>query len=397
MEMIRPLFRAGPGPSNELVHALAWYANEVLRLPRLFSRVTVKRRRNLARPVKRRKSAFRGSMICLDFLAMGWLGVTRLSQIDTHLRPRDDLARLFGLRRFCDHTTAHNFLNAFHRTHLGQLDEVNARLLLEHGHALTDRAPIVDVDLVSRPVRHVGRRARSERLRWAVVFSAGEAVAHRLAREPGECRVVAARIVLDALDAARRRLAGKPRLVRVAGSCVSADLVRALLRRRVPFLTTATWAWALAQRPQPDEELRWASPDPDYRVLDLGTAPHDGGAQPSLRTILVERAAAAPGQPRERLAIVTSMLDSPAATIVRLAASQATIRAFFGHPRWPLGDGKMPSSDLRANEAYLRLAAIGMNVLRLFSIHLGEEWSLARVRRGLRLVSSPADPGRGPL
>jgi len=395
VDPLRPLFRASPGPSIELVHALAWYATEVLRLPRLFGPVTVKRRRNLAQPVKRRKSAFRDPMICLDFLAMAWLGVTRLSQIETHLRPREDLARIFGLRRFCDHTTAHNFLNAFHKTHLGQLDEVNARLLREHGHALTDRAPILDLDLVSRPVRHVGRRRRAERLRWAVAFCAGEAVAQAVAREPAPSRAVPPRIVLDALDAACARLAGKPRLVRLAGSCASADLLRALARRRLPFLTAVTWAWALAQRAGPGEGRQWASPDPEHRVLDLGVAPLEGGSRSGLRTILVERASAAPGQPRERLAVVTSMLDGSAATIVRLSASQAAIRAFFGHPRWPLGDGKMPSGDLRGNEAYLRLAAIAMNVLRLFSRHLGEEWGLARVRRGLRLILSPSDRERG--
>jgi hypothetical protein len=397
MDIIHPLFRAGPGPSIELLHALAWYAGQVLRFPRLFGPVTVKRRRNLAVPVKRRRSAFRDPMICVDFLAMGWLGVTRLSQIDTYLRPREDLARLFGLRRFCDHTTAHNFLNAFHETHLRQLDEVNARLLLEHGHARATLAPILDLDLVSRPVRHVGRRRRAERLRWAVAFCAGEAVAQALAREPSLCRAVPAQVVLDALDAACSRLAAKPRLVRVAAPCTSADLVRGLGRRRLPFLTTSTWAWALAQRPAPDPQLRWASPDPEHRMLDLGGAPVEDGARPALRTILVERPAPAPGQPRERLAIVTSVFDGAAAAIVRLAASQTTVRAFFGHPRWPLGDGKMPSSGRRGNEAYLRLAAIAMNVLRLFSRHVGEEGSLARLRRRLRLVPSPLDVAAGPV
>ena len=47
------------GRPEELIGALAWFTRDVLRLERDFSRVTVKRRRNLARPIRRRRSAFR--------------------------------------------------------------------------------------------------------------------------------------------------------------------------------------------------------------------------------------------------------------------------------------------------------------------------------------------------
>ncbi|MFW6108556.1 MAG: hypothetical protein ACOC8D_01955, partial [bacterium] len=214
-------------PSLELVHALAWYGREVLGLERLFNRVTVKRRRNPASPVRRRKSAFRDPKMCVDFLAMAWLGVRRLSQIAERLKPRPDLARAFGLRRFADHTTAHNFLNAFHVTHLRQLDAVNARLLAEHGVAATCRAPILDVDVARRTVRRSGRR-HDWVYRWAVAFCAGEAVAQGLSHRAEAWRPV----VRDTIDAAREWLDGKPSLVRLAGRCTSLDLLRALDRRR---------------------------------------------------------------------------------------------------------------------------------------------------------------------
>ena len=383
--------RFGERPSTELVEALAWYGREVLRLERMFDAVTVKRRRNLARPVRRRRSAFRDPLICIDLLVMAWLGATRLSHIARYLKARDDLAEAFGLRGFCDHTTAHNFLNAFHRSHLRQLDEVNARLLAEHGVAANDRAPILDVDARQRTVRRAGRR-RDVAYRWAVAFCAGEAVAQTLAHDADDWRAV----VLDTVAEARRRVAGKPRLVRLAGTCVSLDLLRALGRQRQPFLTTVTWPWALAQHPVPDGAVRWTWLDPERRALDLGAAPAASAPSLALRTVLVERPAPAPGLRRERIAVVTSLLDAEAAALVRLAASTATSRAFFGHVRWPIGDGKMPSSDPRGNAAYLRLAAIAMNVLRLFARHLGDEWTLPSLRAHLRLVPADASRARRP-
>ncbi|MFP4058167.1 MAG: hypothetical protein ACLF0G_14970 [Candidatus Brocadiia bacterium] len=375
-------------PPLELLHALAWYAREVLRLDRLFNAVTVKRRRNPEAPVQRRRSAFQDPRICLDFLAMAWLGATRLSHIEPQLRPRPELARAFGLRRFCDHTTAHNFLNGFHVPHLRQLAGVNARLLREHGAAAGQRAPILDLDGARRRVRRGGRR-RDLTYRWTVAFCAGEAVAQSLRHRAAGWR----HVVGESLRAARRALGGKPCLVRLAGPCASLPLFRELARQRTRVLASVTWAWALAHRPPPPRELRWMPLDGASRALDLGTAETPAG---ELRTVLLERPSPLPALRREREAIVTSMRDAPVPAISRLAASQARIRRFFGHARWPLGDGKMPSSDPRGNAAYLLLATIAMNVLQLFARHLGDGWTLPRVRDRLRFVPRTDRGGRRP-
>jgi len=368
-------------PSLELLHALAWYVRDSLRLPVLLNAVTVKRRRNLAQPVLRRRSAFRDPMICMDFLAMAWLGVTRLSHIERYLRPRDDLAALFGLPRFCDHTTAHNFLNAFHRTHLRQLDRVNARLLRDHGSAPGHRRAILDIDVAQRTVRRAGRR-RNHIYRWAVAFCAGEALDQHLAPAAADCSP----IVLHVLRKARTTLATKPALVRLPGACASRDLLTTLARERIPFLTTVTWAWALAQRDEPRGALRWTPTDSESRLLDLGPSFARPGSSDRFRTILVERGAPAPGARRERLAVVTSLREEPAHALVRLAASGSHIRRFFRHPRWPFGDGKLPSSDSRGSAAFLRLATIAMNVLCLFARQLGAERTPARLHAQLRLL-----------
>ncbi len=370
-------------PSADLLHALGWYAREIIGAERLFRHVTVKRRRNLARPVKRRKSAFRDPLICYDFLAMAWLGATRLSYIEPFLQGRRELAIALGLPRFCDHTTAHNFLNAFHVSHLRQLDDANERLLREHGSALTQRAPVLDVDVAQRVVRRPGHR-HNLLYRWAVAFCAGEALAQELRVECADWDS----LVADVLLRARALLRAKPRLVRLTAACASPGLLRALARQRIHFLTTVSWQSALAQHPPPRGPRNWTHLDDASRILDLGAAVSVHDPRRWDRAILVERPARAPGLPVSRSAILTSLLHEPAPALVRLACSMCQLQPFLGQPRWPLGEGKLPSSGLRGNAAYLRLAAIAMNILRLFARHLGGDWTPGRVQARLRAISS---------
>jgi hypothetical protein len=377
------------GPALDLLHALGWYAREVIRLERLFQHVTVKRRRNLARPIKRRRSAFRDPMVSCDLVAMAWLGATRLSQIEPHLRHRADLARALGLPRFCDHTTAHNFLNAFHVAHLHQLDAANARLLREHGSALAQRAPILDLDLAERLVRRT-RRRRDHAYHWALAFCAGEAIAQELRLDTDNVPA----LVAETLERARQFLRARPRLVRLTATCASSEILRALARQRLHFVAIVPWAWAATQRSQAPAPRRWTELGDTSRALDLGSSPAALGTRHWLRTLLVERPPPAPGLRRERFAIATSLLHEPAPAVVRLAASMCRIRAFYGHPRWPLGDGKLPSSVPRGNAAWLRLATIAMNALRLFTRHLGGDWTPSRLHAAVRVIPRNAASAR---
>jgi hypothetical protein len=370
-----------PTSAHDALHGLAWYAREALQLERLFGAVTVKRRRNTASPVTRRKSAFRDRKICMDFLAMAWLGATRLSQIKPYLEPRPELARAFGLRRFCDHTTAHNFLNACHKTHVAQLDRVNERLLREHGVALAARAPILDIGTAQRRVRHAGRRPDTL-YRWGVAFSAGEAFTQLLDADGSDWPTLARRL----FRLARERLDHKPALVRLPGTCASQRLFRAIRRERVDFLIRVSWSWARAHLSNSRADVDWQNVPGLGSVCDVSDGAH-------FRTVFVQQAPDAPGMDPPRFAMVTSLRETPAAALVPLSASQTAIRPFFGHPRWPLGDGKMPSSGPRGNAAYLLLATIATNVLELFSRQLGEGWNPSRLRHELRAVP-PGAPSR---
>jgi hypothetical protein len=373
--------------SHEMLSALAWYVRHVARLEPLFGRVTVKRKRNPASPVRRRSSAFRDPKICVNFLLLTWLGVRRLSQISRQLTGHEDLAELFGLRRFCDHTTAHSFLNGFHRTHLAQLDRVNATLLKRHGAAPGLRMPVVDMAAARRTVRHVSPPRRGE-YRWVVGFCAGEAIAQRL--EYGQVSWRA--LVTDTLAAARACLSHKPCLLRLPGMAISQELLTDLARGRQRFLATTSWAWALAQRDDRPAQLPWLSLGGRTRLRDLGPDRDGFGA---IRTVLIEWLPGEPDVQPERYALVTSLLDTPVQALVPVAESRMSLSGFFGHPTWPLRDGKPPSSDPRGVAAYCRLATIATNVLVLFARHLGGRWDADSLRESLRAAPSGA-PVRGP-
>ena len=373
--------------AEPIAEALSWYIAHVLRLPTLLNGVTVKRRRNAARPVRRRRSAFRDPMMCLDLLVMAWAGATRLSHIARHLASHDDLARVFGLLRFADHTTTHNFLNRFHVTHLRQLDRVNNQLLRRQGLCAKERPACLDLDLARRPVRRRTGGVRTTYL-WATAFADRLCVAQELGERPAETSTA---LVHDVLARARATWRKRPRLVRLSAACVDESLLRALLRQRMNFLATTTWAWALRHANSPAERVPWHPVGPDTRVRDLGPVTLGPAARPNARIVLVEHPSVIPDAPPDRLALVTSLLDANLATLVVLADRATTIRSFFGHPTWPLREGKPPSSRRRGMAAYLRLATIAMNILVLFARELGPPWTPARVHRALRVVPWPSD------
>lgn len=376
-----------------VAQSLAWFIHDVLRLLPLLNQVTVKRRRRAGRRVRRRRSAFRDPVMCLDFLAMAWLGATRLSQVARQLSARADLARVFGLPRFADHTTAHNVLNAFRASHLAQLDRVNDELLRRHGPLRHDRPAALDLDAAPRPVRRRGG-GRSRTYLWVVAFAGGLAVAQRLDENVTD----PSGPLLELLGDARARWPGRPRLVRLTHCCVSERLLRALLRQRLHFAASTSWAWTLSRLTRPPEAVPWLNLGPDERVRDLGPWTLGPARRPNVRGVLVERASLVPGAPPHRAAIVTSLLDGDPAALAALASAATTMRSFFGHPSWPLRDGKPPSSRSRGMAAYLRLATLAMNVLELFARELGPPWTRPRLHRALRVIRWPSDlrPPRPP-
>jgi len=373
--------------NTPLLHSLAWFTQEVLGLETLLNQVTVKRRRNLARPVRRRRSAFRDPAMCLDFLVMVWLGATRLSHITQYLSRRNDLARIFGLPRFADHTTAHNFLNNFHATHLRQLDRVNLELLRRSGSLRKRRPACLDLDMATRRVRRrAGGIARI--YTWATAFADHLCVSQLLEDKTTESR----NLLLHLLDQTRALWQGRPRLVRLSPPCVSESLLRALLRHRFRFLARTSWSWALSHAQNRLEDAEWLVLNPDTRARDLGPTTLGPATRHNARIILLERCSIVPGAPPDRSALVTSLLDADLSTLSVLAAHATTPRSFFGHPTWPLRDGKPPSTRPRGFAAYLRLATIGMNTLALFAQSLGPPWTPARLHRALRIIPWPSDP-----
>jgi len=212
---------------------------------------------------------------------------------------------------------------------------------------------------------------------WATAFADHLCVSQLLEDKTTESR----NLLLHLLDQTRALWQGRPRLVRLSPPCVSESLLRALLRHRFRFLARTSWSWALSHAQNRLEDAEWLVLNPDTRARDLGPTTLGPATRHNARIILLERCSIVPGAPPDRSALVTSLLDADLSTLSVLAAHATTPRSFFGHPTWPLRDGKPPSTRPRGFAAYLRLATIGMNTLALFAQGSTARSGLSRGRR----------------
>lgn len=88
---------------------LAWFLMDYLLLPQYFKDLTVKKKRNRKRPIKRRKSKFDISQMCMGIITAILLGVERFRKINDVLSTEIKIAELVGLPEFFDQSTVHRF------------------------------------------------------------------------------------------------------------------------------------------------------------------------------------------------------------------------------------------------------------------------------------------------
>ena len=125
---------------------LAWYMMEILSLPSYFTTLTVKKKRNRKNPIKRRKPQYDASQMCLGIISIILLGIPNLRKINDLLSTETKIAKLIGLKKFFDQSTAHLFLNEFDKWHVDQLDRINEELLIHYGEAIHQDPLVIDID-----------------------------------------------------------------------------------------------------------------------------------------------------------------------------------------------------------------------------------------------------------
>jgi hypothetical protein len=125
---------------------IAWYLMDVIKLPEYFEQVTVNKTRNPNRSRKPKEHFFSDVHMCMGLLSLPILGISRISKINERLSNETELAKLLGLPRIFEQSTAHGYLNRFSKWHVAQLEKINHQLLLRHGVCTSQPLVIVDID-----------------------------------------------------------------------------------------------------------------------------------------------------------------------------------------------------------------------------------------------------------
>ena len=102
--------------------------------------------RNPNRTRKPKEHFFSDANMCMGLIGLPILGIERISKINERLSNETELAKLLGLPRFFEQSTAHGYLNRFTKWHVAQLDKINHQLLLRQGVCAQQPLVIVDID-----------------------------------------------------------------------------------------------------------------------------------------------------------------------------------------------------------------------------------------------------------
>ena len=106
-------------------------------------------KRNHANPIKHRKKPYTEEKMSLAFIVLILLQIERFSKIKDVLCDEIKIAKLIGLEKFFSDQTAYNFINAFQKWYIDQLNRINTRFLTNFGLSLHQDFPIIDIDMTT--------------------------------------------------------------------------------------------------------------------------------------------------------------------------------------------------------------------------------------------------------
>lgn len=354
-----------------------WYLSDVIHLPEYFAQVSVNRKRSHGRTRKRRKTKYTDVQMCMGLVGIAVCGIPRIYQIDDVLKTETQVAHLIGLPQFFDQSTAHRYLNRFGKWHVSQLDRVNTQVLLEHGESARQDVVILDIDsqthtLESRKRQQavVGRNRKKPGrpcMQWNVGFVRGEAVSQRLM--PGNTN--GSQSLQWIIEDVRQKLGQPMSILRLDGGYLSKDTLNYAIKHRLHLCMAARYDWILSQGAQLDE-TNWQRYDAKTRLYELGTCRIISTTKHCFRTILVEKEQEPfPGSKSKKKMLRYGIIEqlpfslSPG-ELHQFYHGRQTIEQFFKESTGPFNAGKLPSQELRGNEAYLHLVTIAENCCVLF-------------------------------
>ena len=366
---------------------LAWYLMDVIKLPEYFAQVTVNKKRE-----KKKSSTFSDSQMCMGLISLPILGIPRISKINERLSNETELARLLGLPRFFEQSTAHKYLNRFGKWHVSQLDKINHQLLLKFGNSTKQPIVIVDIDSQTHTLesRHrekavVGKNRKKRGkpcYQWNMAFVCQESVGQRLMPGNSDCR----ESVLWLLDDVKAKLGNPLMIARLDGGYLKGELLNEMLERQLQLCMACRYDWVLAQGVSLDES-KWQQVDDKTRVYDVGKTKVVSTCDHLFRVVLVEkRQKPFPNSKSKKRLHHYGILENLAFAlqpfdVFKFYHGRQTIENFFKESV-DFQAGRMPSQKERGNEAYLQLVTIAENCCLWFK----KTFSL---RNGIRTRLTP--------
>lgn len=357
---------------------VAWYLLDILMLPEYFTGVSVKRKRNRAKPIKRRKPKYDTNQMCIGIIAIILLGVVKFRKINDVLSTEEKIAQLVGLPKFFDQSTVHLFLNEFQKWHVTQLDKVNHRLILNYGESARQDILVLDIDSTThslesrkreKAVTGFNKKNRGKPCyQWTVAFVRGEAISQKLNAGNTHCKVSFKEMVLSA----KAKLSREISIIRVDGGYLSGKNLEFVVTENLQIVTTAPYKWILSQGVKLDPD-KWEPYNEDTKLYDLGLAKVISTTDNKFRVVLVVTKQDPFSKKMKnkkkihRYAIIENLaIRLEANALYEFYHERQTIENFFKESKEGFGSGKMPSQSFRANEAYLQFVAIACNCFHWF-------------------------------
>jgi len=353
----------------------AWYMMEIVDLAGFFKNITVKKKRNRVDPVKRRKPKYNAQQMCIGIITANILGVSRLWNIRDVLGTEKTLANLVGLPEFFDQSTGHLFLNEFQKWHVQQLDETNTRLIRAFGESPGQDVLVVDIDATTHSLESRKREKAVVGMnkikrgkpcyQWSVAFVRGEVVAQKLMAGNTSCKTP----FKELLQNVKAKLGKEISIVRLDGGYFSAENLEFTKSEGIQIITTERFDWIMSQNPTIEPE-KWIIYDEKTKLYDLGVMRVISTTELNFRVLLVVKKQIPFNRKKAkeiRYAIIENLafrLEPKA--LYEFYHGRQTIENYFKESKNPFSSGKMPSSEFRANEAYLQLVTTACNLYAWF-------------------------------
>jgi len=381
---------------------LAWYLVEVLDFGKRCELLTVKKKRNRNKDknIKRRKSPFPATKMCMGIVATILLGIKRFEKVNDKLHDETRIANMIGLEKFFDRSTARKFINEFQLWHIKQLDHINTELLRDFGESFRQDFAVLDLDATTYSVESKNREGavpgynKKNRgkpcYQWSVGFIRDEIASQILSKGNTHCSINLGYIVNDV----RKKLDTGNIIIRADGGYLSADTLNYAVENGLQIITTCPIKYILAQKENKIDLSGWFDYDEKTRLLNVDLIKVVSGCQHKFHAIFVEKeqekTKVSGGKVRKMkeslsYAIVSRLNASmDASALYEFYHQRQTIENFFKESKNPFNAGKMPSQKFRGNEVYLHFVMLAYNCFSIFKKdichQIGKEDLLKRLK-----------------